>query len=92
MIIEIDTQNKIIKLKDKCNLNEFLEYVDKYFGLTKGREEYSIDTNIVENFNQPWQNPNPLILPTIPYVPQPIQPYYTMPYCGDTSDSGEKQL
>lgn len=56
MKIQLDTENKVIKVNDNVNLKELFDMVNNLLG-EKGWEEYSLNTtpiNITENFTPPW--------------------------------------
>ncbi len=64
MKIQIDFDNKVIKLESNVNLKEFY---DKVKTILDNWQEFSLGTNTVINWNS---------YPVYPYRP----PYYTNPY------------
>ena len=79
MKVEINTQEKIIKLTETVNLGELFTFLEEILPDLKWRE-YSIEVNVVNN----WQNPivpftpyTPITPPNIPFNPiNPFGPFY----------------
>ena len=95
MKIQIDTTNKVIRVEEKINLNEFYKAIQKL--LSNGEwKDFELDTNTTIN----WQSPiiikekewAPITINPSPYTnPFPVpQPWYTT--CGTTiSDGGSRK-
>ncbi len=87
MKLQIDTQNKSIKIEEKVNLKEFFETIDKLFH-NLGWKEYSIENTVIWN----WSDPIIIEKHVPPYNPWPWnQPYY-INYGGSTNVSGVNGL
>lgn len=75
MKIQLDTDNKIIKLDEKVNLGDFMDLLNTLLPFSKWRE-FTLETNTVINWDYPI-----VTQPTIinPYTPRPWweQPWIT---------------
>lgn len=79
MKIELDYDNKVIKLENKTELKNFVETIQN---ILPDWEEWTLDTNTTIN----WSNPIVIDRTSNPYIP--IQPWWEKPYvwCGPESD------
>ena len=86
MKLEINTQERKIRLLEEVNIGELFTFLEEILPDLKWRE-YSIEENVVYNVsNLIVVNPNYLTPPFLPYTPNPItNPWVT--YC--TSSTGE---
>ena len=72
MKLEINTEEKKIKLTETVNLGELFTFLEEFLPDLKWRE-YSIEVNVVNN----WVNPiTPITVPTYPYPAYPSDPNY----------------
>lgn len=81
MKIQIDFDNKIIKLENNVNLKEFFDKIKNV--LSEDWEKYTLETNTVINN---WSNPI-IIKDYVPYTPYPTYPAYPHHpfWCGTTN-------
>lgn len=83
MKIQLDTTNKIIKVEESVNLNEFFEAVRKLFPDGEWKE-FTIETNTTIV----WNNP----ITITPYNPWTYPYYPTLAYDSNTTNSNYKLL
>ena len=82
MKIQIDTENKIIKVEGKVNLNEFFKVLKNLFPKNEWKE-FEFETNtVIQNWAAPYGSP---IIVRSPYFPYP--PYYS-PIAYADNDTG----
>jgi len=79
MKLQLDTDNKIIKIEDKVNLGAFVEILEKLLPYDKWRE-FSLETNVTIT----WTTP-PIVVDL--YQPWVVQPWFT--YGDKTGTVGE---
>lgn len=70
MKIELDYDNKLIKLENKTELKVFIETIQK---ILPDWEKWTLDTNTIINWS------NPITITTIPYIHVP-RPWWEQPY------------
>ena len=68
MKLQIDTDNKVIKVEDKVNLGEFIKALDRLFP-AKAWREFSLDTNVEIKWSSPFVIPYRDVYPTYPTYP-----------------------
>jgi hypothetical protein len=67
MKLQLDTDNKTIKIEDKVNLGDFVEMLEKLLPYGKWRE-FSLETNVSVVWNSP------------PIVIEPYRPWWQQPW------------
>ena len=74
MKIELDYDNKIIRLENQTKLSIFVEKIQK---ILPDWKEWTLDTNTTINWN------NPVVINPSPYIP--VKPWWEHPYiwCDD---------
>lgn len=72
MKLQLDTENKIIKIEETVNLGELFETLERL--LPNGEwKSFKLDVHTTINWTQ-----NPITFPYIPY--EPIKPWYEQPW------------
>lgn len=62
MKIQINTHDKIVRIEEPTSLKELFHYLNKFFPKDSWKE-FTLETNIINNYNIP------------PYLPPSYQPY-----------------